>query len=126
MSDEKPDYEFVMRVLRAFAPPYASCTEDLSWSVTGDYAPLTFLVDCSDTFDWATADSEPIGPADIDDLERAFADVRAAAGVGMPELEAPMLYCARRRGRRPMRLAYPEDTRLWPLFDAAGPERGCG
>lgn len=114
-------HAFTLRVLALFAMFPNDCTEQLMWRCDGEYAPLTFMVNCSDVFAWACADAEIIEPGDIDDLKRAFADVRAADDCSMDE--APNLWVARKRRTRPQGAAYPKTPALWPLFDAAGPER---
>lgn len=122
MTETAKDYEFALRVLGAVAR--ADVHDTLWWQTHGEWAPITFFVNCSDLFARATADVERITPDNVDALERAFADVRAATG-GDPTY-GPMLFCARTRKRRPRGAAYPSDHRLWPLFDACGPERELG
>lgn len=111
---------FVFRVLNLF------CKEDshdiLFWRV--DDGEIRFFVNCNDIFDWASADLEEITPENIIELEKAVADVKA---MGSNETyEAFYLFCARMRKRRPQGAAYPSDRKLWPLFDAVGPERSLG
>jgi hypothetical protein len=113
---------FVMRVLNVFAMWPNDCNDSLMWRTDGEYAPITFMVNCSDEFDWATADAEVITPDDIGDLEQAFTDVRDATD-GDLMYEAPLLYAARRRKQRPQGAAYPKYPKLAGLFDACGPER---
>ncbi len=110
-----------MRVLRAFAVWPNESNDMLLWRTDGRYAPITFFANCSDLFDWATADWEVITPENVGVLERAFEDVRALSRGWL--YEGVYLFCARVRGRRPQRPAYPKDERLWPLFDACGPVR---
>ena len=121
--------DFVMRVLTLFAMfPDDLGTDDLMWRVDGEYAPITFLVNCSDTFAWATADCERLTPDNIDVLEAALTDLKDAA---LPTFYAGTLFAARVRGMRPMRLAYPirksingiDGAGLAALYDACGPER---
>lgn len=121
MQDHNARMAFVMRVLTLFAMFPNDCSESLLWRCDGGYAPITFMVNCSDEFAWACADAEPITPADIDALEQAFTDVRAVDPDAL--YQAPMLFVARKRGMRPQGAAYPTDARLHPLFDACGPER---
>ena len=117
----EPDLDFVLRVLRAFAMSPNDSNDMLLWRTDGKYAPITFMANCSDLFDWATADCEVITPENVGELERAFADVKAVSPTW--QYEGVNLFCARVRGRRPQRPAYPKDEALWPLFDAAGPVR---
>jgi hypothetical protein len=122
-----PPYDFVMRVLIAFAMSPHDLCEELSWRVDGQYAPITFLVNCSDTFAWATADCEPLTPETIDVFEQVVADIRAAVPDDAQRavyVYAAMLYAARQRGMRPMREAYPREyVKLAELLDACGPAR---
>lgn len=101
----------------------ADLHDSLYWRTDGEYAPVTFFVNCSDLFAWGSADCEPLTAADVDDLRKALADVSEAVGSNS---YGPELYCARRRKKRPQGAAYPGDERLWPLFDACGPEREVG
>lgn len=119
--DGRLDMAFVLRVLDVMAR--TDQRDALFWNTTGEYAPITFFVTCPDLFHWASADAEPLTAETLADFERALADARAACG---SDTWGPELYCARRRGMRPQGAAYPEDKRLWPLFDACGPERPRG
>lgn len=121
------DPTFVMRVLTLFAMFPHDSTEMLMWRVDGKYAPLTFMVSCSDFFWWGTADCEVISPDEIEPLEQAFADVTAASTNGqMDAYWGSVLYVARKRGLRPQGAAYPTIPALAALFDACGPERTVG
>lgn len=81
--------------------------------------PVSFAVECSDTFMWGCADSENIT------LPDDLASLRAAA-TEFPDDEWPLLWCCRKRGMRPM----PRMTRDWDqaapftvAINACGPER---
>lgn len=115
------DTDFAVRVLDVFAR--ADLHDSLWWRTDGAYAPVTFWVQCSDVFAWGVADAELLPPEALDDFEQALQDVVAVVGANA---YGPELYCARRRGKRPQGAAYPSDERLWPLFDACGPEREIG
>jgi hypothetical protein len=116
------DFEFVLRVLRTVA--FDNCG-DLWWRTDGEYAPVTFLVECSDVFWWGTADCEQVTPENVDAFEQAYRDAGAAdKDYGLSHGGA--LFCARTRALRPQGAAYPEEQSLWPLFDACGPEREVG
>ena len=122
MPDPSPSetHQFVMRVLQLFS---FDNTEQVWWRTDGEYAPVTFFAQCSDFFFWGTADCERIDHADLDLLEQAFADARAA-DPGDGEAWAGELFCARKRGIRPQGACYKHIPKaLWPLFDACGPER---
>lgn len=126
---EREQLAFALRVLRCFTGfGDKPNTDQLWWRTDGRYAPVTFLVNCNDTFFWGCADCQTLTPDNVGDLERAIADVRAA----LPEGEsggwaAAELFCARMCGMRPQGAVYnslPKAT--WPLFDACGPERETG
>lgn len=122
MADEPWEFE----LLRLFARGDAH--EDLGWYEAED-GSLRFAVDCSDTFGWGCADSETVHEDELPDLRRAWEDSQ--------ELDHdwlwPTLWCARKRGKRPMRAFHA--TRLghepsWAppgtmaaLFDQVGPVR---
>lgn len=114
--------DYLRRVLTATAA--SDTREFLFWRVVmrNGQAEIVFYVDGSDifSFDESVADAEPITPATVVDFESAICDVRAAT-----EGDAtygPLLYVARLRKQRPINKLYPTDSRLWPLFDACGPE----
>lgn len=112
---------FVLRVLDIIAR--ADLRDSLFWRTDGKYAPVSFFINCSDVFAWGGADCEPLTADDVDNFVKALADTQA---VGGSNAYGPELYCARRRGMRPQGAVYPKDKRLWPLFDACGPEREVG
>lgn len=96
--------------------------EDLLWRTDADNR-LTFYVLCSDSFAWGTADGEKITlPDDLRGLVSAREDSEN-------HLFWPLLWVARKRNLRPMRLFYkeclkdPQDEKMIDLFDAVGPER---
>ena len=102
--------------------------DGLRWRDDG--AGLTFKVDCRDTFYRGTADSEEIAEADLPELQRAMTDSSCCpAGRDL----WPVLWCARKRGMRPMDVFYRRVLNghldsgaagtLAALFDAAGPAR---
>lgn len=114
------EYEFVLRVLR-LTSEMEEGGDFLWWRTDGEYAPVTFFVNCNDTFWWGTGDVEPITPDNIAVLEQAAKDCADVDEV--LDGYAGELFCARVRKMRPQGAAYPKDARLWPLFDACGPER---
>lgn len=87
-----------------------------------------FSMACSDTFAWGCADAEAIEPGDLPLLRQTLADIRAADKYG--EMWLGVLFCARKRGMRPMN-RWLKDMRekegltdaVHDLFLAAGPER---
>ncbi len=127
MQDHNARMAFVMRVLTLFAMHPNDSTEMLMWRVDGKYAPITFLVSCSDFFWWGTADCEIVTPDEIEALEQAFADVKAAStNTQLDAYWGAVLYVARKRRMRPQGAAYPTVPALAALFDACGPERAVG
>lgn len=121
MTSRTTDAAFAFRVLDVLAR--ADMHDSLWWRTDGGYAPATFWIMCNDVFAWGCADAEPLTPDSLPDLEQALRDEAAVTG---NNIYGDDLYCARRRGRRPQGAAYPNDRRLWPLFDACGPERPTG
>lgn len=77
---------------------------------------------CSDTFEWGTADAETITPDDIPDLKEAIALARTLGDE---------LWCARKRGMRPqgawfnVMQKHLSNEALQAFLDA-GPERPTG
>lgn len=119
-------HEFVMEVLRLYAEYDDTSMMDF-WRCDGEYAPITFFVNCNDLFYWACADAEPITRENLPELRKAFADIYAIDRV--LTAYAPSLFACRVRKMRPQPPAYPKEERLKPLFDACGPERDrkeCG
>ena len=120
------DGPWVFKLLRLFGD--GDVCDELRWCDDG--AGLVFYVDCSDTFHWGTADCEQIAEPDLPQLRRARRDAR-----GCPDRDYlwPTLWCARKRGMRPMNAFYREVIVASPdsgapgtmaaLFDAAGPAR---
>lgn len=110
------DLGFVTRVLKAFE---FDNTDSLWWNFVD--SKLHLFAQCSDFFEWGTADLEEILPEDIDLLEQSVTDVTELDRTNM---YAGELFAARKRKLRPQGACYknlPEV--LWPLFDAAGPAR---
>jgi len=56
--NQMSDKDFICIVLDLYAR--ADLHDELWWRTDGQYAPVTFFAMCSDFFDWATADCEPI------------------------------------------------------------------
>jgi hypothetical protein len=64
---------------------------------------IRWVVDCSDFFDWGSADGEEIkGQADVDLLRQVAVDLAAAERCA--EVYAFDLWCCRKRRRQPMSL----------------------
>lgn len=113
---------FVLRVLRVFDSFDGPSSDSLWWRTDGEYAPVTFMVKCSDEFYHASADLERLTPANIATMDQAVTDCVAADPL-VGSVFAPMLFCARIRGMRPLRSEYPSEPALAALFDACGPSR---
>lgn len=118
--------DFVLRVLKAMQD--CDNREELWWNVKED-GSVAFTVNCSDVFWWACADSEDVTPENVSELEKALTDIKSVLD---PEDDpapftishAPMLFAARMRKMQPQGAMYKYiDSRLWKLFDEAGPER---
>ena len=111
--------QFILEVLGLMAD--TDCYSCIWWRCDGEYAPITFFVNCNDLFWWATADVEQVTPDDLPALRQAIAEVCEIDKHGAPE--GFELWAARKRKMRPQQPAYPKDERLRPLFDACGPAR---
>ena len=125
--------EFYERVFRLFSETNMG-NESLWWRTDGLYAPVTFMVNCSDTFFWGTADSEHLTPENISILEEAVrvcvlleqtcTDPNNTRHRHASRFYATVLFCAKIRNMRPVRSAYPADfSEISALYDACGPER---
>ncbi len=115
-------YNFILEVLR-LQDEYDCYGEPIYWATHGDYAPVTFFVNCNDLFWWATADAEKLLPEDMPMLRQAILDVQAADVYDLRLDNYEMgcaLWCARKRKMRPQQPAYPKDEQLRALFDACG------
>lgn len=114
------EIKLIMRVLECSAKH--DCY-DLWWRTDGEYAPVTFLVNCNDLFYWAYSDAETITQDNISVFETAFKDASEKDKLGA--LFADLLFCCRIREMRPQGACYDNiPNSLWTLFDACGPERG--
>lgn len=86
----------VLSVLQEAELMYADTP--VRWHVVGH--DVTFYMCCSDTFAWGCADAEQIEPGDVELLRQTIADLKAAEPAG--EIWTGILFCARKRGMRPM------------------------
>lgn len=119
---DNPD--FVFKVLRLF--DQHDSEDDLCWRC-GEEKSIKFFINCNDLFWWGVADGEEITPENFDDIEVALKDV-ITADPNLSSYEAfdcaLVLWCCRVRKMRPQGACYSEKEKLlWPLYDAAGPER---
>jgi len=83
---------------------------------------IVIAENCNDLFYWGCADAEEITPEDLPSIEQAIKDCEAIK----PSYSAyaGTIWACRKRGMRPQYPCYPSYPKsLWPLLDAAGPER---
>lgn len=132
------DISLILRLLKLVS--LWDCNDSIWWK--DDYprgtdsgpSELQFFVHCNDIFCWGCSDCEEISNhADLDQLEAAMNDASKPGKnfFGEPNIDydsdGMLLYVARRRQSRPQGAVYKHiDERLWPLFDACGPEREPG
>lgn len=116
-ADVESENQFLRRVLDVFWK--ADAHEYLFWRVDAGVPRL--FANCSDLFMWASADLEPIEPASLGELEKAFADLRP----WNQEDHVAALYAARRRGHQPMAAWFKAwsdlPAEVVAMFQAAGP-----
>lgn len=127
--DEK--FDFVRQVLHIACE--TDHQEELRWYLGADgTGPVQFFLDCSDTFHWASADSEEIRPDDLPLLRQCVSDLTEIYGSVLRVWALDTLYAARKRQMRPMQAWFkqfekyrtnPEDAKVFALLMAAGPER---
>jgi hypothetical protein len=112
-----------LRVLKIFSE-HDACDE-VWWRTDGEYAPVTFLVNCNDLFYWGCADAEPVTKDNIDNLEGAYSDAVNASKDG--EIYAHLLFCCRAREMRPQGAYYDHIPKeMWSMLDACGEDRETG
>lgn len=114
---------FVMEVLGFIADE--DLHDMLWWRTDGEYAPVTFWINCNDLFAWGFADAEDLTPESLPVLKQAVADCKEIDSV-CGSITGCELFACRMRKMRPQGAAYPEERELWPLFDVCGPERETG
>jgi len=83
---------------------------------------LDFFVNCNDLFLWGTADAQKVTSADVVLIEATIKECWAI-DPDCYEFDGLYLWVARQRKMRPQQCEYPDSEKLWPLFDACGPER---
>lgn len=88
---------FYLRVMKIFHD--LDLADALWWNFEGGV--LQFSVMCSDFFDLAAADAEPLTPDNVAALEQAIADVEEKGRDESQLHWALLLFCARNRGQRP-------------------------
>jgi hypothetical protein len=116
---------FVLKVLHLCAT--IDFTDCLWWRTDGAYAPVTFFVSCSDKFATSCADHEELTPSNVDVFEKAIADclaIETRDDTSFARFHAPLLFCARVRGERPLKYAYSKyGSSVVALFEQCGPPR---
>ena len=112
--------DFILKVLEITSR--YDCTDMIWWRCDGEYTPVTFFVNCNDTFAWACSDCEKITPENIQMFEDTLREVESIID---STAYAGELFVARVRKMRPQGASYKEcyDKRLWHLFDSCGPAR---
>ena len=109
----------VMRLLEITAK-HDDC--DLWWRTDGEYAPVTFFINCNDLFFWGCADCEAVTEDNIAGLEQAYKDAGDCYKYGT--CYAQLLFCCRQREMRPQQPYYKElPEQMWNIFNKCGPER---
>lgn len=81
------------------------------------------FVNTNDLFYWAVADCERVTAENLPLLLQSIDDMLAVGGDA--DLGC-VLFACRLNGMRPQGACYPENRAVWPLLDAAGPEREVG
>jgi hypothetical protein len=106
----------ILKILQAVAE--ADRHGAVWWRTDGEWAPVTFFVNCNDVFAWGCADAEDLTPENCDEFVKAC---NQALEYG------PELFVARVRGMRPQGAFYEGMTEsLAAAFNACGPEREVG
>lgn len=122
--DELTTEQFILEVLQLTAMFPSDLCSDLLWRCDGQYAPVTFFINCNDLFWWGCADGEDITEENIHLLREAIKDLE---DYPLSKADAPLLFCCRVRKMRPQGAYYSYlEKDVWHLFDAAGPEREVG
>jgi hypothetical protein len=116
-------YDFTIRVLTLIRQKDLHST--FYWITDGEYAPLTFFLNCNDLMAWGASGCYDITPDNIDRLEKTIEECEAIDCYDGAIIGCDLFVC-RERKMRPQGAVYPEDRRFWPLFDACGPEREVG
>jgi hypothetical protein len=116
-----PQVDFAMKFL-ALAAKYELFDASIQLRSDGEYAPVSFILNVNDIF-CPAADGEVVD--DVDALEKAITDCIEASptdavSVWQAITDGLVLYVARKRNERPLRLKYTDNQALWPLFDACG------
>jgi len=98
-------------------------SEDIYVIAPNNGKQVRIFIMCSDVFDWGTADSDELTPDDIEPIKQACRDCEAAHPV-FGHIWGGMLWASRKRCVRPQGAMWSSiPTPLWPLFEAAAPER---
>ena len=106
------DSNEVMSILRCF--DRHDLHEDLLWRFDGD--EISFFVNCNDAFYPGSSDGEVIRESDLIKLESAIDDVKAIEPCYEPNVVI-LLFCSRKRKKRPITGALPSNENLRKLFE---------
>jgi hypothetical protein len=123
-ADLADQHAFTARVLNLWST-HDLDNDMLSWRVE-DATTVFFSVNVNDVFHWGCADNEAITPGNIDMLETTLAEIAPDRDYTR-QSAALIVFAARSRKHRVQGAMYrhlPVD--VWPLIDAAGPERPLG
>lgn len=123
--------EFLLKIFEAASYEYCN---DLFWRTDGEYAPVTFWVNCNDLFYWACADNEEITPENVELLKNTIKeceqydeeDRKNNVDFSNTFISAysTLLFCCRVRKMRPQGPYYKHIPKKYHyLFDVCGPER---
>jgi len=117
--------QFILEVLQLTAMFPNNLCDELLWRCDGEYAPITFFINCNDMFYWGCADCETITKENLHIFKKAVEDLKECKGAS--KYDGPSLFCCRVRKMRPQGAYYKYiDKEVWNLFDEAGPEREVG
>lgn len=119
MTATTTDPDYVLRMLQLTAK--YGVRDQIDWWGGVPASNVTFVIEIGELFEPGLVDHVPVGPSDVDSFERALVDVGLASEGDFTF--GPALYACRLRGMRPRSGAYPADSRVHRLFDAAGRER---
>ena len=118
--EERVQYgERVLRVLEFFANH--DIRESLKWCWEIEPATIRPYLDASDWFRKGAVEAVYFGADDLPAIEQAMRECEAMAK--FCEGYGPLLWACRKEKRRPAKESYPDCEKLWPLFDACGPEK---
>ena len=93
--------QFILEVLQLTAMFPNNLCDELLWRCDGEYAPITFFINCNDMFYWGCADCETITKENLHIFKKAVEDLKECKGAS--KYDGPSLFCCRVRKMRPLR-----------------------